>query len=227
MRALNTAGRAVLFAGGTVCIALLGLLVLRLSFLNGMAFASVITVVLTMAAALTLLPALLGFMGMRVLSRRERRGSPRAGPTTATPRASGRAGRASSRGGRVVLARRGARRDARAGEPRCSTCASASPTPATTPPRRTTRKAYDLLAAGFGPGSNGPLLLVAETGTPADTAALGRADADPAAGARRRRGRALPVQPGRQGRDRRRSMPDDLSAGRGDQRPHRPPARPT
>ncbi len=37
MRALNTAGRAVLFAGGTVCIALLGLLVLRLGFLNGLA----------------------------------------------------------------------------------------------------------------------------------------------------------------------------------------------
>ena len=70
VRALNTAGRAVLFAGGTVCIALLGLLVLRLSFLNGMAYAAAGTVVLTMATAMTLLPALLGFMGMRVLSQR-------------------------------------------------------------------------------------------------------------------------------------------------------------
>ena len=44
MRALNTAGRAVLFAGGTVCIALLGLLVLRLNMLNGLAYASVFAV---------------------------------------------------------------------------------------------------------------------------------------------------------------------------------------
>ena len=42
------------------------------------------------------------------------------------------------------------------------------------PASSTTRKAYDLLAAGFGPGSNGPLLLVAQTGSPADAAALGR-----------------------------------------------------
>ena len=57
----------------------------------------------------------------------------------------------------------------------------------------TTRKAYDLLAQGFGPGFNGPLLLVAQTGTPADTAALGTLDDDPAVGARRGRRRAVPV----------------------------------
>ena len=73
VRALNTAGRAVLFAGGTVCIALLGLLVLRLGFLNGLSISSAMTVLIAMAAAVTLLPALFGFMGMRVLSRRERR----------------------------------------------------------------------------------------------------------------------------------------------------------
>ncbi len=73
VRSLNTAGRAVLFAGGTVCIALLGLLVLRLSFLNGLSVSSAMTVLLAMATAVTLLPALFGFMGMRLLSRRERR----------------------------------------------------------------------------------------------------------------------------------------------------------
>ena len=84
MRALNTSGRAVLFAGGTVCIALLGLLVLRMSFLNGLSLASAMTVLITMAAAVTLLPALLGFIGMRVLSRRERRHSTTTAPGTCT-----------------------------------------------------------------------------------------------------------------------------------------------
>jgi len=73
VHALNTAGRAVLFAGMTVCIALLGLLVLRVGLISGLAYASVLAVALTMAAAVTLLPALLGFMGPRLLSRRERR----------------------------------------------------------------------------------------------------------------------------------------------------------
>jgi putative drug exporter of the RND superfamily len=53
----------VLFAGATVCIALLGMLVLRLSFLYGVAIAASLTVFITMIASLTLLPALLGFQG--------------------------------------------------------------------------------------------------------------------------------------------------------------------
>ena len=80
MRALNTAGRAVLFAGVTVCVALLGLLILRVTLLDGLAYSSVLAVGLTMVAAVTLLPALLGFMGMRVLSRRERRHFDETGP---------------------------------------------------------------------------------------------------------------------------------------------------
>ena len=73
IRALNTSGRAVLFAGATVIVALLGLLVLGVSFLNGVAVASAIVVLTTMTAAVTLIPALLGMIGMRVLSRKERR----------------------------------------------------------------------------------------------------------------------------------------------------------
>ena len=80
VRALNTSGRAVLFAGTTVCIALLGMLVLRISFISGLGIAAAITVLFTVAAAVTLLPALLGFLGMRVLSRRERRRLAAAGP---------------------------------------------------------------------------------------------------------------------------------------------------
>jgi len=65
--ALNSAGRAVLFAGTTVCIALLGMLVLRVGYVSGLGIAAAITVLFTVAAAVTLLPALLGFLGMRVL----------------------------------------------------------------------------------------------------------------------------------------------------------------
>src|SRR5260370_1072238 len=79
-RALNTAGRAVLFAGITVCLALTGLLVLRLNYLSGLGIAAAIAVLFTMAAAVTLLPALLGFCGTRVLSRKERRRLAEHGP---------------------------------------------------------------------------------------------------------------------------------------------------
>src|ERR687889_1375038 len=79
--ALNTSGRAVLFAGGTVIVALLGLFVLGISFLNGVAVASALVVLVTMTAAVTLIPALLGIVGMRVLSRRERRKLAERGPS--------------------------------------------------------------------------------------------------------------------------------------------------
>src|SRR6187200_282090 len=79
-RALNTSGRAVLFAGATVIVALLGLFVLGVSFLNGVAVASAVVVLVTMAAAVTLIPALLGMFGMRVLSRKERRRLAEQGP---------------------------------------------------------------------------------------------------------------------------------------------------
>jgi RND superfamily putative drug exporter len=70
--AINTSGRAVLFAGTTVCIAILGLLALGVSFFNGMAVATALAVAFTMAASLTLLPALLSLFGMKVLPRRQR-----------------------------------------------------------------------------------------------------------------------------------------------------------
>ncbi|MBO0883846.1 MAG: MMPL family transporter, partial [Mycobacterium sp.] len=70
--ALNTSGRAVLFAGTTVCIAILGLIALGVSFFNGMAVATALAVGLTMAASLTLLPALLSLFGLKVLPRKQR-----------------------------------------------------------------------------------------------------------------------------------------------------------
>ena len=64
--AINTAGRAVIFAGTTVVISLLGMLIMGVSFMNGLAIGASITVLFTMLASVTLLPALLGFVGDRV-----------------------------------------------------------------------------------------------------------------------------------------------------------------
>ena len=70
--AMNTSGRAVLFAGGTVIIALLGMLILNVGFLTGMAVSAAVTVLITVAAAVTLLPALLARIGRQVLRRADR-----------------------------------------------------------------------------------------------------------------------------------------------------------
>lgn len=71
--ALNTAGRAVLVAGITVCIALLGMFALGMSFLYGVAVSASIVVLFTMLASITVLPAMLGFYGFKALNRSERR----------------------------------------------------------------------------------------------------------------------------------------------------------
>src|SRR5258708_7730112 len=80
--AIDTSGRAVLFAGSTVCIALLGILVLGVSFLDGLAVASALTVVFTVLAAVPLLPPLPGVPGIPVLSPRQ---PPPLRPTAAHP----------------------------------------------------------------------------------------------------------------------------------------------
>ncbi|WP_063793174.1 MMPL family transporter [Frankia sp. R43] len=170
--AMDTAGRAVLFAGSTVIIAMLGMFVLGLSFLNGVAVAAALTVLFTMLTAVTLLPAMLAVVGRRALGRRERRDLERTGPRPEADLAGfwtrwshlvQRRSRALTLVAVAVLAvlvipffaiRLGS--------------SDAGNAPAGT----TTRKAYDLLAAGFGPGFNGPLLLVAEVPTSEDERAL-------------------------------------------------------
>src|SRR5215469_1637573 len=149
--ALDTSGRAVLFAGGTVCIAILGILVLGLSFLNGLAVACALTVVFTVLAAVTLLPALLGVFGVRVLSRRQRGRRPRAEHSPWT-RWAGTVERrpaiiaAAAAAVMLVLA-----------IPLLSLRLGSSDQ-GNDPSSTTTRQAYDLLAKGFGPGFSGPLL---------------------------------------------------------------------
>ena len=171
VRSLNTSGRAVIFAGTTVCIALLGLLVLRLSFLTGMGIASVITVLFTMLTALTLLPALLGFFGMKALSRRERRALAETGPVV-----EGASGGWARWAGYVSRHRLWLSAVAVVvmfvlAVPTFSLRLGLSDS-GNDPKGSSTRQAYDMLASGFGPGFNGPLQLVSEPSTPADTAAL-------------------------------------------------------
>ncbi len=63
---MDTAGRSVLFAGATVVISLLGMLLMGIGFVQGLAVTAAVTVALTVAASLTLLPALLGFAGENI-----------------------------------------------------------------------------------------------------------------------------------------------------------------
>ena len=78
IQAIDTSGRAVLFAGVIVCIAMLGMFALGVSFLYGVAVASAIAVAFTVIAALTLGPALLSLFGRLVLRRRDRKALKRA-----------------------------------------------------------------------------------------------------------------------------------------------------
>jgi RND superfamily putative drug exporter len=171
VESLDTSGRAVLFAGIIVCIALLGMFALGVSFLYGVAIAAAVTVSFTVLAALTLLPALLGFFGLRVLRRRERKAL-RAGQLRTTDES-------------PVWARWTGLMQKRpalfAGAAAVLMLAIAIPAlhirlgsadSGSDPSSTTTRKAYDLLAKGFGPGYNGPLQLVAKIKTPAQEAAF-------------------------------------------------------
>ncbi len=174
--AVATTGRAVVFAGATVCIALLGMLILRLNFLNGVAIAASLTVVLTVAASVTLLPALLSFIGMRALSRRERRRLTEHGPEPEVP--TGFAARWSAFVERhpKLLGALALAVITLLALPTLSLRLGTSDQ-GNNPETATTRQAYDLLADGFGPGVNGPLTLVTEVDGGDDRLALEGLDA--------------------------------------------------
>jgi len=155
--ALSTSGRAVLFAGCTVVISLLGMFLLGLGFVVGLALGAIAAVVLVMAGALTLLPALLGFAGHAIdrlhlpqLLHRGRGADTDHGPWWRWSRVIQR--HAWLAGGLalavlVVLAL-----------PLFSMHLAFTDA-GNDPSGQMTRKAYDLLAEGFGPGSNGPLVI--------------------------------------------------------------------
>ncbi|HZQ57631.1 MAG TPA: MMPL family transporter [Acidimicrobiales bacterium] len=156
---MATSGRAVLFAGCTVVISLLGMLLLGQPFVYGLSFGAIAAVVLVMASALTLLPALLGFTG-RAIDRLH------------VPRLIHHSSEAQHhtfwwRWSRVVQ-----RRPLVLGAAALAILVvlaiplfgmhMAFSDDGNAPSSLTTRRAYDLLAEGFGPGRNGPLVLAAE-----------------------------------------------------------------
>ncbi len=154
---IATAGRSVLVAGLIVVIALLGLFAMRLPFLNGVAVSSSVAVLVAALAAVTLLPALLGFAGRRIdrlrvpgSGVRARAGRPSrwVGYSRAIQR---RPWTAAIAGAAVIVVLAIPLKDFRLGFP------DAGSDPAGT----MTRQAYDLTAQGFGAGASGPLLLTA------------------------------------------------------------------
>lgn len=159
VRAMNTSGRGVVFAGVTVVVALLGLLLLRISVLTGMGVAAALSVSVAVLGSLTLLPAVLSYTGTRVLPRRERAAllSDGAGsqighhPSSHIASAVSRTPILAVVGGTLAMLALSI--------PVLSMRLGVADQ-GTNPEGTTTREAYDLLAEGFGPGFNGPLAVV-------------------------------------------------------------------
>jgi RND superfamily putative drug exporter len=154
---LTTAGRAVIFAGCTVIISLLGMFIMGINFIYGLSLGAVAAVLMTMLAAITLVPAILGFAGTKLAGKEKAR-----------------------RHHRETLAYRWSRQVQK--HPVAMALASltvlvvialpifsirlGAADQGNDPTDLTTRRAYDLLADGFGPGFNGPILLASDlTGT--------------------------------------------------------------
>jgi len=195
--AMSTAGHCALVAGGTVVIALMGLVLMRLPYLNGVALGSSLAVLVVMAATATLLPALIGLPHERI----DRLQLGRLGTDPADP-------------DRTRVARFAGLIDRR---PVVGLVASLAvlavlaapltgirfgfPDAGNEPAESTTRVAYDLEADGFGAGANGPLIAVASTGRPGRRGEGGAAARRHRAPARRRRRLARAVLRGRGHRD--------------------------
>ncbi len=217
--AIGTAGRAVIFAGTTVVISLLGMLLMGLSFVRGLAIGASVTVLMTMIASVTLLPALLGFAQHRVEVTRYRGlvavcfvaiavlgiglHAPAVSLAALLLAAVAVLAGFVTPGLRRELPRRKVKPMRDTAWFRWSRVVQRHPWAAAigglalllvlaapvlslrlgfadegnAPNGSTTRKAYDLLVAGFGPGFNGPLLLVAELPAGTDPALLGQVTA--------------------------------------------------
>jgi RND superfamily putative drug exporter len=163
-RAVATAGQSVIFAGGVVVIAILGLAVSGIPFMTAAGIAVAVVVAVMVAAAVTLLPALLGLAGHRINGlRRRTRLSPRGRVAGAGWH---RWGRHVSRhawvyaigGAALLIAMAAPALSLRLG----------FPDEGALPETRTERLAYDLLADGFGPGVNGPLVIAVDTSADPD-----------------------------------------------------------
>jgi RND superfamily putative drug exporter len=170
LQAMDTSGRAILLAGTTVVIALLGMFATGVNFLYGLAIASVLAVLLTMLASLTLLPALLSRFGPRLV--RPSRGARRRVAAHRPPRDS------LWRRWSVMVQ---SRPWPLAGLATVIILAFIVPVTAlrldnsdagNDPGGTSTLTAFNLLAQGFGPGFNGPLEVVTELSNPAQASSL-------------------------------------------------------
>ncbi len=183
VQAMDTAGRAVLFAGTTVVVALLGMMLLGVDFLYGVAISASIGVLLVMSASLTLLPALLTLAGAR-LARPSRRARRSARAATAAAQVAPEAGPEAPHAGRVWLRWsafvQSHSRAIALGATLLMLLIAApaialrlgSSDASNDPAQTTTHRAYELLAEGFGEGFNGPLQIVVRLPHRNDTPAL-------------------------------------------------------
>ncbi|MFE9782307.1 MMPL family transporter [Streptomyces sp. NPDC005775] len=165
-RAVGTAGSAVVFAGLTVVIALVGLAVVNIPMLSKMGFAAAGTVAIAVLIALTLVPALLGFAGKRVMGRKARKAAEAENKPEAKPNMG-------TRWARFVLRKPvwvlliGVIGLGTVAVPAAS-LEMGLPDDGSQPTSTTQRRAYDLLSEGFGPGFNGSLLVVVDTADSSD-----------------------------------------------------------
>ena len=164
VEAVTTAGRSVIIAGATVVIAVLGLFLTGLPYMYGVAISASLAVLVVMLAAVTLLPALLSYLGPRVdrlripflgrtLKAEGDGESPAARWSHAVQRRPWPAAIAATA---VLLALAAPALGMRLGFPDAGN----------DPPDTMTRQAYDLNTEGFGPGTNGPLVIAAELPDP-------------------------------------------------------------
>ncbi|MFI9152810.1 MMPL family transporter [Streptomyces sp. NPDC053367] len=171
-RAVGTAGSAVVFAGLTVVIALVGLAVVNIPMLTKMGVAAAGTVAIAVLIALTLIPALLGYAGRKVR------------PAGQKSKLLG-GGRAARNAGRPNMGTRWASFVVRrplavlllgvvglgAAAVPATSLELGLPDDGSQPTSTTQRRAYDLLSEGFGPGFNGPLMVVVDAKDSADAQA--------------------------------------------------------
>jgi RND superfamily putative drug exporter len=171
VEAVSTAGRSVLIAGSTVVIAVLGLFLTGLPYMYGVAISASLAVLVVMIASITLLPALLSYLGPKVdrlripfLGRRlEKEGtsdSPAARWSHAVQR---RPWTAAIVATAILLALAAPALGMRLGFPDAGN----------DKPGTMTRQAYDLISEGFGPGANGPLVIAAELPDQGSRSAVG------------------------------------------------------
>ncbi|MEU2516719.1 MMPL family transporter [Streptomyces syringium] len=180
-RAVGTAGSAVVFAGLTVVIALAGLAVVNIPMLTKMGLAAAGTVAIAVLIALTLIPALLGFAGRKVLSRKDRKAEPGAtAKDEDKPNMGTRWARFVLRKPALVLVA-GVLGLGAVAVPAAS-LELGLPDDGAQSTSTTQRKAYDLLSEGFGPGFNGPLMVVVDGAGGEDPKAAAQAVAKTVAG---------------------------------------------